>query len=831
MKRTNKYNFGYFENGDFTSAIVEMQRWETIDTQLFALYQIMGNGVISGWNLIADTGLSISVTIGSGNVAFVSAASSQLTSVALTANSRNYIYATLTADTYWTQNTNFISQLSQSNNFNGLYLGYADTNSNNITTINTDGRVELGFLALIQNLVKNHRHIGGITNPQPVNLATDVQGTISIDNLPNLDASIIKTGVLDSSRIPLLDHRTELTGVGNLTHAQLDSFVQQLSINNQQLMGEVSTVNLLQLILSIKHVYPDIDQYLMNEIAFIPGISPDSMIDTVNTTAIVDTRTSSNGGQHTITGSNVQSTTLRLEAWKTESDFQAGEQSNVYITGDSVSLAVQTNTLVLDDFNNINQWSLTIQNLSSVPSNITLDNSIYIVPPSSGKVSVGSESVEIVLLAQKAFTAMDWSSYKYLTFYIYTTNVQHGDLLFYLSDSSAGTQNSYTKILSRNAPTISQDTQLNGWQEVTIDLTNFTRTAINQIGFYVSTQTGWDTSKGFDFNIDNIVLSSGNLYQNNGYIRFTFGNDFPYDFYRLRWDAFVPSDIESTGVVFQVRSRYANTLSGLSLASWSTYSSVSGALINLPDSTLYAFIQIECYFGASLLLTRSATLNALYLDYYVDDTIDSIEFSKKSDWQTGNNFNIDLNAVANSLSISNTQDINGYIYGSIGNAIQLDSNLNEIYKLYGTSLPYTTNQALNNLPPSLGTITCVSRGNNGNVWVSDIDNDRVVELDKTGHLVTGFYGSFLTAPIDPYGTEDYGPGSNINANTNTQPIVTGTDLTVLHSVYNPNNGTLYVVFNQDLENIYSSSTFKPERFYIKVGSYRVWFCKINNSFR
>ena len=85
MKRTNKYNFGYFENGDFTSAIVEMQRWETIDTQLFALYQIMGNGVISGWNLIADTGLSISVTIGSGNVAFVSAASSQLTSVALTA--------------------------------------------------------------------------------------------------------------------------------------------------------------------------------------------------------------------------------------------------------------------------------------------------------------------------------------------------------------------------------------------------------------------------------------------------------------------------------------------------------------------------------------------------------------------------------------------------------------------------------------------------------------------------------------------------------------------------------------------------------------------------
>ena len=824
MKRTNKYNLAYFEEGDFTSGVVEMQRWETIDTQLNALYQIMGNGVISGWNLIANNDLSISVTPGSGNVAFVSAATTRLTPVLLTSNTRNYIYATLTSDTYWTQNVNFITYLLpvQSTNPNTLYLGYADTGNSTVTNINTDGVEQLGFIGLIQNLVKEHRHIGGTSNPQPVNLATDVQGTLNINHLPDLDASIVKTGVFDASRIPLLDHRTELTGVGNLTHAQLDSYIQTLVLADQTLMGEVSTTNLLQLILAIKHVYPDIDQYLMNEIAYIPGISSDDIVDTVNTTAIVDTRPYCEGGQHTITGSNVQSTTLRLEAWQTENDFEEGEQYNVYITGSSVSLKVQTNTLLLDNFSGLTGWSLTTQNLSTLPSNLILDSSTYVIPPNSGKISIGSENVEIILLAQKAFTAMDWSGYKYLTFYVYTSSVQHGDLFFYLSDSSAGTQNSYIKILNRNAPTISQDTQLNGWQEVTIDITNYTRTAINQIGFYVSTQSGWDTSKGFDLNIDDIFLSSGNLYVNNGHIRFTFGNDFPYDFYRLRWDAFIPSDPESTGVSFLVRSRYANTLAGLPLSIWSDYSSVSGALINLPDSTLFKFIEIECYFGASLSLTRSATLNALYLDYYVDDTIDSIAFSKKTDWETGSLFNINLNTVTNSLSISDTQDINSYIYGSNGNAIQLDSGFNEIYKLYGTSLPYTTNQALNNLPPSLGTITGVSRGNNGNIWVSDIDNDRIVELDKSGHMVTGFYGSFLTAPIDPYGTEDYGPGSNTNVSTTIQPVVTGTDLYILHSVYNKNNGNLYVVFNQDLENIYSSTTFKPERFYIKVAGYRIY---------
>jgi hypothetical protein len=44
MKRTTKYQLGYFEEGDLTDGILEMQRWETLDAQLYAVFSVLGNG-------------------------------------------------------------------------------------------------------------------------------------------------------------------------------------------------------------------------------------------------------------------------------------------------------------------------------------------------------------------------------------------------------------------------------------------------------------------------------------------------------------------------------------------------------------------------------------------------------------------------------------------------------------------------------------------------------------------------------------------------------------------------------------------------------------------
>jgi len=831
MKRTSKYDLAYFEQGDTTSAIYEMQRWETLDAQLYGLYSILGNGILNGWNLVVSSGLSIVVTTGKGHVNFVAVESTENTTISnLSPNTRNYIYAYINDDSYWDQSVDFIALSSLDELGNGLYLGYVDTDSIESTDVDTTGRTNLGFMTLVQTLVSEHRHIGGTTNPSQINLATDVQGIINQNNLPDLDASIIQTGVLDQDRLPVIDHITKLTNQGTLTHAQLDSFVETLSLPNHKLMGETSTINLLQLILALKHAYPDIDEYLVNEIAYIPGISPDSYVDWVNTTATVDILPYSEGGQHTITGSPTTARNAYTKTWNTEQELESGSSYHTFIDGSNVALEVTENTLTIDEFSDITKWNVETADLSSVTASFTQDNTTFVIPPNSGKLTIGDQSVEVALSLKREFDAQDWSNYNYIVFYLKTTNVQHGDIYFYLNDNTYGTQDSYTKILDRNAPTFNIDTLQNGWQEIVVDISAYNRDNINTIGFYVSTQEGWDTSKGFDFNIDNVYLTDGNKFRTDGYVRVIFGqDDFLYEFWRVRWDASIPTDSQSAGLALKCRTRVGNTLLDLSTATWSSYTSTSGTEISLPAGALYKYIEIEMYFKASTDLSRSASVKKIYLDYYVGGVENTFTYDKQDDWESGNLFNLDTTTTPDSLLIAKTNEVNDIFYGTNTYAVQLDDNLSELYRVTGYMLPKSTYQSLNDLQPSLGIITGVARGDQGNFWLTDTDNDRVLELDKSGALVRGFYGSFVTTPFDSYGIEEAGPGSNTNVASTTTTTTTAsivpvtTTIDVLHSIYNSEEGILYVVFDKDLENIYdANNNLDMDKIYLKIGTQRFY---------
>ena len=126
------------------------------------------------------------------------------------------------------------------------------------------------------------------------------------------------------------------------------------------------------------------------------------------------------------------------------------------------------------------------------------------------------------------------------------------------------------------------------------------------------------------------------------------------------------------------------------------------------------------------------------------------------------------------------------IYGANSAVGQLDSSFESKYHITGSMLPISTYQALNGISPSLGLIAGVSRGNNGNIWVADIDNDRVIELNKAGGLVRGFYGSFLTEL-----------GAETEDETDTDDEETET-YDVLHVVYNNDTGILYTVFDKSI---------------------------------
>ena len=817
MKRTSKYQLAYFEQGDYTDAANELQRWQTLDAQLSALYNVLGNGVLDGWNLLPSSGLSIVVSAGSGNISLVSVSSTSSVSLTgLTPNTRSYIYAALTQTSYWDQSVSFNALSSLDTSGRLLYLGYVDTNLDSVTGVNMDNRTNLGFINSIIELISEHRHIGGTENPSPVNLATDVQGIISQNNLPDLDASIVKTGTLDSDRLPLIDHITKLTNQGTLTHAQLDSFVEALSITNPTLMGETSTVNLLQLILAIKHIYPDIDEYLVNEIAYIPGISPDSYVDWDHTTATVDITPYSEGGSHTIVGAATDGKNAYTKTWDSEDEFTAGISQNVYIVGDSVSLATQNSYKLFDEFSSATSWQVVTEDLSASSLAITIDPDS--VPPSvsSGKITIGDQQVEMLLTLKKSFDAQDWSEYDYITFYLKTEDVEHGDVYFYLNDAFYGAQNSYIKVLNRNTPTVNVDTLQNGWQEVTVDISSYTRTNINALGFYFSTQEGWDTSKGFDFKIDTISLSGGNKYKESGYLRVIYGSDFLYDFWRVRWDTVIPTDASSAGLVFKARTRVGNSLSDLAQAIWSSYSTVSGYDIPLPTGYLYKYIEIEVYFGASTDYSRSAVLKKLYLDFYTADVTNQFTYNTKDYWDSGANINIDTNSAPGSIMISNTDEINDIIYGTNGEVVQLDDNMSVLYSIPGTTLPRSTYQILNNLSPGLEFVAGVSRGNNGSFWIADTDNDRVVEIDKSGSLIRGFWGSYLVENAEESGT----------TTTSTTTLTTNL-VNILSSLYNSDKGILYTVFDRDLT---SSELSLITNKYIKIGTQMFYLDQFVTSF-
>jgi hypothetical protein len=823
-RRTDKYQLAFYEQDDLTDAATEMQRWETLDVQLYALFDVLGNGIKTGWDLVVSDGLNITISPGSGHVSFVAVESDNSVTIEnLLQGTTQYIYAEITEDSYWNQTVVFSAYITLLDDTDtSLYLGSVTTDDVSVVTATTTGRSVLGFQSLIDQSVNEHRHIGGVDNPDPIDLASEVQGVLNQQNVPDLDASKISTGILDPDRIPDIDHETGITNNGTLTHSQLDAFVETLDLPDSKKMGEVSTTNLLQLILALKHQYPNIDDYLVNEIAFIPGISPDDYVDTVNTTATVDYRTFAEGGTHTIAMTPSSGLTAYTRIWDTEDDFTDSTNSNVFIDGDSVCLSTTNNSKLLDNLSNLEEWTVTTEDLSDSSSlGIELDGDDFVESATSGKITVTNKETEMSLSIKKDFDTQDWSSYDFLTFYIKTEDVEHGDWVFYFSDAVSGIQNSNKLVLERNAPTIDVDTLENGWQEVRFDLRPYARASVNQMALFTSTQLGWDNSKPFSLNIDKFSLSTGSFYEDDGYIRVVYGNDVLVDFWKLRWNVSIPTDSASSGLVFKARTRNSNTVLGLSSAEWSDYFTVSGTELDIPDGTLYKYIEIEVYFETSTLKTRTACLKKLYIDYYVNDDDTQFEFESQDDWETGKLFNIDTTSESGSIQVSNLSDIGTYCYATDGSVGKLDSELNTTLSISGSSLPLTTNQALNGLSPSFGYLSSVMRGDNGSLWISDIDNDRVVNVDKFGNLLTGLYGSFLNPPEDKYGTEDSGPGSNTNISTTTTTNEDAIEMDVLHSLYNESEGVLYVVFNNKLINVYDASNpVDMDKLYIKVGAHR-----------
>lgn len=830
-KQTLNYKLGYYVSGEFTDDITETNRWNSIDAQLRGIYEILGNGVIAGWGISVGTeSFQISISTGNGIISFVTCESTEAVSLTILPNQTNYIYATLTSSSYWTKSVAFTSYASGGNRTDHILLGRVTTDDTSITDINTDDRVDVSIYGAIYRLIAEHKHIGGQDNPQPIDLASEVQGIIGQNNIPSLDTSIVSSGVLDIDRIPQIDHNVNLSNKGTLTHAQLDSFAQLLGTQDNKFIGETALINFLQLVLSLKHQWPDVDESLVNELSFIPGISPDSIIDTENTTANVDTRTAQEGGEHTISGYPGESSEIFTKTFDTEEELEKAEKVDVFVNGNSINLKTTEIRALIEDFEDVSDWKTSILDLSSNSGLFTKDASTTVVGDYSGNISLNIDTAtNLAFVLEKTFVSQDWSKYDKMVFYIKTDNVEHGDIYFYLTDAIYGSQDSFTMVLEAGAPTINRDTLMVGWREIVVDISKFQRTAINTIGLYTSTAGGWDASKPLSLNIDNMYLTRGNEFVQDGYARFIYGDESYKNFYEIRWDASEPS-----GTVFRVRTRLANDLSQFDDSNpnrgvWSAYSSTNGFLISNPTGALYKYIQIEVFMSSSEDRAYSPELKRLYLDSYVSSVESQFIFDTKDEWESGTLVNADVTSQPGSVLIDKTSSLGFVVYGKSGEVYEANEDFEDVLSIAGSSLPKSTQQVVLGTPPSFGQISGVQKGLGNTFWLADTDNDRVVQIDETGKLLFGLYGSFLSEPLDPYGMEERGPGSNVEesnavASTVIEPFDYNIKLRLLHSIYNPTTGILSLIFNRPLDVNYAGpKTIDFSKLFLKAGSYRFYF--------
>jgi len=830
-KQTEQYRLGYYVEGELTDGITEERRWLTVDAQLRGLFEVIGNGVLDGWGLSQNSSSSFAVDVspGSGVASFVSMLTeSSQTVPSLLPSCDNYVFASTTPSTYWTRSPVFSAASSPTPGPGSILLGKITTDTEGITAIDTSGRSNISLLQTIRDAIKAHRHIGGDDNPSLINLPTDVQGLLSQANMPELDASIVSTGTLDAARIPKIDHISGLSNQGTLTHSQLDSFVESLTQVGRTLMGETALVNLLQLVLALKHQWPDVDEFLVNEMAMIPGISPDSYIDFDNTKfAVVDTRPQLLGGQHTISGTPGPASKAVTKSWDTQQEFEDSIRSGVSVDGDRILLKPTETKVYVDDFEEVGDWKTEIVDLSTNSGILELDSSTKISGDYSAKVGVNVDrSMNLAFLMTKNFTAQDWTGYDRVVFYLYTTSLEHGDIYFFVNDAIYGIQDSYTMVLERNEPTINRDTILNGWREISVDLTPYNRAAITSVGFFSSSQTGWDATKGFTLNVDELYVTSGNAFLESGYARFTYGGSTPQDFWRVRWDAVMPS-----GTVLKVRTRLANDPSQFdplspTPAPWSAYNATSGFTVSNPTGLPYRYIQLEPLLEASSDNKHSPALRRLHLDSRIVSVEASFVIDTQDQWESGTNYDVDTTTVPGSIRIAAADQVDHVFYGTPTKVVHADEGFNTLFSSTGTTLPISTRQALAGEASKFGQLSSVRRGSDGTIWAADTDNDRVVQINESGALIFGLYGSFLKAPADPYGKEDSGPGSNTDVEIPETEESESEEVApaLLHAQYNPATRVLSAVFDGDLEMIHDTgTTFDRNKLFLKTGSHNVYF--------
>jgi hypothetical protein len=728
------YGLAYFDFGDELDAPLNVQkeidRFLVIDKQLYGLYNIFGSGVISGWEVEdngfqQETGISIVVGPGIGIIRFITGETIFAEPVTgLPPNTILGIYAMLSGTSAIDRAVTFVWSETDLGGI-AIQVAEVETGDNSVTSINNTVRTLIGFEQIIQEEIDAHKHRG---TPTKIDLQDEVKNQLSGARLQNLDSAKIATGTFDIDRLPLIDHE-DLEHDGLLTHAQLDSFVQTLSQNNKELLGEVASVNLLKQIIFLKYSYSDIDEHFVNELALIPGISPDSFIDFESSTSYINLIDNCISGVPPAVGEFIDI------VWDNQTSLEnTFSSTNVQILGGTITIERDEQARdTIEDFENAAGTGQDVPGFTK-ETQVVLDNLTVESEETDTLRAEGFYSGKFnpnrtfrALFTKTFDSARDWTNYDRLTVYVKTVAVSHGAVYaYFVHEKADGTEVNSSPFLLLAEDEVTDSTSIdNDFEQRVFDITGQTRTNVTKFVIFTD-----DVEENFNFYLDDIYVQNTSLFKEQGSVRYRYSSVSPIVFYSIFYDANTP-----TNTAVSVRVKTASSTSLLSRSSYSLSLS-SGDVFALPG----ADAEIEIQFTTTD-TSVTPSLDSLTLRLLVEAESNGFDIVSSSDWgRAEDTQNIDL-LSSGGIQLNTPINVGGRYFSYLEAVREIDDDDIGIYGISGVNMPISPVQAIdwsdNALKRFDGPVSVV-RQVSKNFVVADRDNDRIIEVDSNGALVKGF---------------------------------------------------------------------------------------------
>jgi hypothetical protein len=775
MGQTRYYNLAFFDFGDRLNSSInvrkEIDRFVVIDKQLYGMYQIFGNGVIDGFNVSdagfqSGKGISVNISEGTGVIDFV-AAQNEIpgTVTGLPPNTILSIYATIVGATYLDRTVKFIYSTEPVPD--AIALATVSTGADSILPggINNNVRDLIGFEEIIQEAINEHKHRG---TPTKIDLETEVRNQLPGSRLEGIDASKVVSGRFDIDRIPLVDHN-DLEHNGMLNHAALDSYVRTFSQTNKELLGEINMVNLLRMIIFHKYKDVSVDEFFINELALLPGISPNEFIDFTASTANIDLDSGCISGIPSVTG------IFTSVFWNDTFSFNTNTfNENVLIDNDTVFLdASDSTTDILADFSREQPFEEEMIIIDS-------DQQAVIVPDDDknnvGQFGGGGTLNYFYRINYEIGEHKDWEGeYDQIVIKIKATEQVHEPVYMYVVNgsniNSSGDYGSIevgdidgTRIPSSSWEILAKDENSATLLEKSFNINELGLTDVSQITIF--------TSDSFTFEIDDLEVRRTNIIAETGKITFQYSTEASLTFHTVFFDVDTPS---GTGVF--VRLKTASTTNSLSTAFW-TQTLNSGDVVALTGSAA----EIEVVMTSDETRTISPVLNSIELRLLTDANFTGFVIDTEDEWARGTVSNIDINPAAtvgkDVLNISTPINVGGRYFAKAGSVSENNDAQAAVYGFSGApgggglyGMPISPVQARYwNSASTRGfkTVSSVVRRFDNSFLVADMENNRVLQVDRNGNLVKGFGSTYST----------------------------DTDFYPLSAVYNPTNQILSATFTK-----------------------------------